>query len=95
MKLYWSNKDIPELANLSPKQRGKAWRACYLKYAFRYWQTWLALVLIFVFVAIGNKLAGVVGSALGAGIGGFLLFQLVASVVRPHLREFVNRQLPH
>lgn len=44
MKLYFSLKAIPELAELSPVERRLAWHTC-KGHAWRRWQTWVATVL--------------------------------------------------
>ena len=44
MKIYWTHKSIPELKDLSMRERGRRWRSAY-KSAFRHWQTWGGVVL--------------------------------------------------
>ena len=44
MKIYWSTKSIPELANLDKKQAKQVWRQSSLK-ALRHWQTWVGILL--------------------------------------------------
>jgi hypothetical protein len=92
MKIYWSNKDIPELANLTPDQQRRAWQACYWKYTFKYWQTWASCGLVAFFVSLGMaKFGPVLGGAIGGGLGGFVFSQVAMNVLRPHLRDYVEK----
>jgi hypothetical protein len=43
MKIYWTQRSIPELMGLEPLQRKAAVRACRFK-PLRHWQTWVVFV---------------------------------------------------
>jgi len=92
MKIYWSNKDIPELANLTPDQQSRAWKACYGQYIFKHWQTWASFGLIAIFIMVGMaKFGPILGGAIGGGLGGFVFSQVAMNVLRPHLRDYVEK----
>jgi hypothetical protein len=52
MKIYWTQRSIPELTGLEPSQRRAAVRACRFK-ALRHWQTWAVFVSQFFLVLLG------------------------------------------
>ncbi len=105
MKIYWTLKSIPELAEMSKKDRKKVWRRCYWK-VFRHWQTWFALATCGVCTALGVALgrfcgeltgnfireliAATVGGAVGGGIGGSVFAQVAIAMGRRHIREYLN-----
>ncbi len=93
MKIYWRNKDIPELAGLSRMERFKMMQACYWKFGFRYWQCWVALL---VFVAL-IVLEEAVGLALPyilitVGIGSQIYQSIVVDRLRPHFRDYIAEE---
>jgi hypothetical protein len=92
MKLYWSSKDIPELAPLSPRQRQQAWKVCYRNYAFKYWQTWVSIGVLSTLVTVGLQV-GTAGVAIAGGLGAGIFSQTVTHVLRPHFRNYVNGTL--
>jgi hypothetical protein len=92
MQIYWSIKDIPELANLTPEQQKQAWRACYSRYVFKHWEPLASLVLLGVLIAIGIQFLGVIGGIIGGGLGGGIFGIVSTNVLRPHLREYVEKE---
>jgi predicted MFS family arabinose efflux permease len=52
MKFYWKANSIPEVAALPQAERRQVLRECKWK-VFRNWQVWLAMVGLFICVAIG------------------------------------------
>jgi hypothetical protein len=97
MKLYFSIKSIPELANLPEEKQKEVWRKCSGKY-WQHWQTWFAtLVLCACFAlgqAVGMRFGGIPWRILcvfiGSFIGGVILNQTITSVVRSHIREYLS-----
>jgi hypothetical protein len=53
MKLYWPANTIPELADLPKSQQQYLWSRCHI-HAYRYWETWAALLLFAVFGFTGT-----------------------------------------
>ena len=86
MKIYWTLKSIPELKDLSLRERGRRWRSAY-KSAFRHWQTWGGLVLCGAFAGAGSHFGGMAGTVLLAGLGGFIYGQIVTHVVLKYYRH--------
>lgn len=86
MKIYCTLKSIPELAGLTPWERGRRWRSAY-KAAFRHWQTWAGLAVCGAFGYAGSYFFGIVGTVLLAGLGGFVYGQIVTHVVLKHYRH--------
>jgi len=109
LKIYWTAKSIPELAELSPKERNKAWRACVWN-CYKHWQTWLGLAIC-GFVAgtgacVGSLVANnvppilmwhllIVGlcSGIGGGIGGLVFGQIATNQIRPYLKAYIAKQV--
>lgn len=116
MKIYWTLKSIPELAELTPAERTVVWYAV-KRQAWAHWQTWLgaafavlvalsfgvaALVLIQSFgltipgippraMILGRYfIAGFFCGGLVVGVANFLINLVVASQVRPHLRDYLD-----
>lgn len=85
MKIYWTLKSIPELKNLSPGDRGRRWQSAY-KSAFRHWQTWGGLVICGILTGAGAYFAGMAGTVIFAGLGGFIYGQIMTHVVLKHYR---------
>lgn len=93
MKIYWTLKSIPELRDASRSERRRRWRRVNRK-AFNHITTWAALILCALcggFGAYYGQIAGsgVLGAALGGGIGGFMFSQVSIAVVRKHYRPFL------
>ena len=86
MKIYWTHKSIPELKDLSMRERGRRWRSAY-KSAFRHWQTWGGVVLCGVLAGAGAYFGGIVGTVILAGLGGFIYSQIVTLVVLKNYRH--------
>ncbi|WP_045048142.1 hypothetical protein [Rouxiella chamberiensis] len=91
MKIYWTLKSIPELADLSPRERGSRWRSAY-KSAFRQWETWCGIALCGGCAGAGIYLCGMVGGVLMAALGGFLYGQIVTYVVLKYYRHRLRGQ---
>ena len=85
VKIYWTLKSIPELKNLSPGDRGRRWQSAY-KSAFRHWQTWGGLVICGILTGAGAYFAGMAGTVIFAGLGGFIYGQIMTHVVLKHYR---------
>jgi hypothetical protein len=97
MKLYWSLKSIPELADLPKEKRMEVWRACHPK-DIKHWQTWISFgflgICVFLGMAFGKFYIRIIGQTIGGIIAlwiWFIIFwQIKVSVVRPHIREYLN-----
>jgi len=106
MKIYWRQKDIPELASLPPEKRRAAYRACY-EQAIRLWPRgvgWLACLLgaalgffvgclIVPYSVSISSFVRALAVGIGVGIGGFIFQQLVAHQMRPYLREYLKGRI--
>jgi len=93
MRIYWTLRQIPELATLSRAERGLVWRRAYRK-AFRHWQTWAGLAACGVLSGIGGYVGGLfghsyIGAVVGGGVGGFVFSQVLAHVVLGHYRHLL------
>ena len=95
MHIYWTLKQVPELADAPRGERGRRWRAAY-KRSLRHWQTWAGLIVCGVCAGVGSALGGIigappvgslVGAAIGGGIGGFIFSQVAISVARRHYKS--------
>jgi hypothetical protein len=110
MKIYWSLKQVPELADLSPKRRRRAHDACMRKYFFEAPLTrWSRFAFVLFLVSIGLPLfiyeegfSGrhslvVLFGVVAGGIqaGWFLMEQLAIPIIRPFYHQFINRELSH
>jgi hypothetical protein len=90
MQIFWSIKDIPELAGLNDNQQKTAFRECYQKYLFSLWQTWAACGLMSTLVTVGMSVFGpIIGAGLGGAIGGGLLGIIITNALRPKLGAYV------
>lgn len=116
MKIYWSLKSIPELAELTPAERTVVWHAVKGR-AWSHWQTWLGATLAITFaLALGLGvlvliqslgitipglsprtailaryfLAGFFCGGLVVGVASYLIGLVIASQLRPHLRDYLN-----
>jgi hypothetical protein len=85
VKIYWTLKSIPELADLTLSERGRRWRSAY-KSAFRHWQTWVGLAVCGAFGYMGAYFFGIAGTVILAGLGGAVYGQIVTHVVLKHYR---------
>jgi hypothetical protein len=94
MKFYTSLGEIPELSHLTPEQRQQAWKVCSRKYALGHWQTWASIILIALLTVLGGRVAGPLGGAIGAALGGLGLYVTMTNVLRPHFRQYTTQQLP-
>jgi biotin transporter BioY len=97
MKIYWSIKSIPELADLSEQEQTEVWGKFYRK-AWHHWQTWIATLVLCACVALGQAIGMRFGgihwrilcAVIGCFIGGMILSQIITSVVRTYIREYLN-----
>lgn len=90
MKVYWSIRHIPELANLTEAQQKVAFQDCYKRYLFKLRETWLACALMLILVATGTHLLGpFLGATIGGLIGSFILGIIITKALRPHLKQYV------
>lgn len=100
MTLFWSARNIPELATLSETDFRAAYEACVTPI----WKSRISVaVLVCVPCMVGGQLIGTfAGSAhwwpsvLGAGLGGLvgaqIYIQIVFSAARPHIRKYLAGQ---
>ena len=100
MKMYWSLRSVPELADLPPAERRRLWRECWGK-VLRHWQVWLLFLLFYsgllgvlvvaawlaLVVGLGWPLALILVSGVWGGAFGFLLDQVSIPLARPYLRQ--------
>lgn len=96
MKIYWTLRSIPELADLPGPERRRLWRACYRR-TWRDWRFLLAFVLLVALLsgamfAVGillrhNPRLYIVCQLTIAGVWGALFGYVVTLLVRPHIRE--------
>ena len=84
MNIYWTQKSVPELSDLTKPERKKAWRYAYGK-CFRHWQTYAGLTICGGCGGLGSFLWDLPGAAIGGGIGGFIYGQIATAVGRAHL----------
>jgi len=85
MAIYWTLKSIPELANLTARERRQRWRRISVR-AYRHWQTWVAMVICVVITFSGSMVGykyghPTVGVIVGGLVGGFVQAQAQVSVV--------------
>jgi len=86
VKIYWTLKSIPELADLSQRERGRRWRSVY-KSALWHRETWCGMALCAGCAGAGAYLFGMVGGTLMAALGGFLYGQIVTYVALKYYRH--------
>jgi hypothetical protein len=97
MKLYWSYNSIPELADLPKEKRKEIWHACHLK-GLAHWQTWGACLVCGLCCVTGSELGklcygrigGFIGAMIAGGLGGLIAWEVTATMVRPHIREYLS-----
>jgi len=99
MKIYWTIKSIPELADLSPSDRKALWRRNYWK-GYTHLSPWIGIAVLIILLGIVQYLTGP-GHVLAASsllvkvmlkgiaffIGFTLIFHLITESIRPHLRQ--------
>lgn len=90
MQFYWSINQIPELKDLTKEQAKQAWQYCYKAHALKKWQSWVSLGILGILVSVGQRYFGIIGSAVGAGLGGGIFGLTATNILRPHLAEYVN-----
>lgn len=93
MTIFWTLKSIPELANLSARDRRACWRRAYRR-TWRHWQTWAGLLACAICAGLGALLGAfanqsVVGAMIGGGIGGFVFGQATVHVARLHYKNIL------
>jgi hypothetical protein len=99
MKLYWSCKSIPELADLPKEKRKKVWQECRGK-VFRHWQTWFLILIqgLLGVIAIEsirsyfgsyNAVGLILVMIIGGLIGGVTSF-FIQPLRRSDIREYLN-----
>jgi hypothetical protein len=91
--IYWTLKSIPELSQLSSKERRLTWRQAYPR-TYRHWQTWVGLAACGACAYFGCRLGfvfghPVLGAAIGGGIGGFIFSQASIYVARMHYKNIL------
>jgi hypothetical protein len=92
MAIYWNLKSIPEFSQMSSSEIKLKWKNIKFK-IFRHWQTWFGLVGCGICAGLGSYFAalwwgsGLIGAAIGGGLGGFLYSQTVIYVVRHYYRN--------
>jgi len=109
MPFYWTLGQVPELGGLSPAERRRVHRACYWQHAFRSPRCILALVVCGLCPVVGGAAGGrllhflfdtplsfwygILGAAIGGGIGGAIFGQTVTSYLRPFYAAYVKSEL--
>jgi len=107
MKIYWTLKDVPELADLSRSERGRVHRACYGQ-AFKNRRCQVALLICGLCAGLGSVVSGslhwdfgfppsiwnmAVGGGIGGGIGGFIYGRVVTDYLRPFYADYIRTEL--
>lgn len=95
MKLYWTQKSIPELRGLDKKDQGAAWKFAHEK-CFGHWQIYAGLAIIACCGGLGvyfgdfsrSVVSGSLGAGIGGGIGGFIYSQILIALARRYLLEW-------
>ena len=91
MAIFWTLKSIPELANLSARDRRVHWRRAYRR-TWRHWQTWAGLFACAICAGLGAGFGtlgdhSVIGAMIGGGVGGFVFGQATVHVARLHYKS--------
>ena len=100
MKVYWSLKSIPELADLPAGERRRLWRACWGKVACHWQVLAVFLALVPATAVAGLYLVGYLALAVGLGwplaflvalgalcpAAGLIGEQVCVPIARPYLR---------
>ena len=107
MKIYWSCKDVPELAGLSGPERRRVHWACYGQ-AFKSRRCMLALLVCGLCGGLGIAVGGsfhwlfgfppsiwlqLICGGIGGGIGGFIYSQVVTDYLRPFYADYIRTEL--
>ena len=94
MKIYWSCKSIPELAELPDKERRMILRRCWAK-ASRNWKTRIEYFVLMSFAGISwyfcmktyGLLVGAVGVVIIGAVVGFIWAQVYFQKTIPYIHE--------
>jgi len=98
MKIFWSFKSIPELAEMPKSEAKKIWLRCYLK-SYRSWQAWLALIICGACAAFGyiigytisdTYIVGPIGAGIGGAIGGLIGGHIHTRRMRQYICEYLK-----
>ena len=97
MKIYWTNKSIPEFAGFSPKERKRIWRASYSIAVKKEKAIWFGPLIGGLLAGLGSYFGNIyqhsiIGAAIGGGIGGFFYGQIVIRVLRPYIQRYVSQE---
>jgi hypothetical protein len=100
MKLYWSLKSIPELADLPKNNRRKIWQDCRNRMTSRRngrgytYPMVIRVACVLAGMALGEFFFYGPGLLLGLMIGGYLgytvNFQMEVTTVVPYIREYLS-----
>ncbi|MCW5300527.1 hypothetical protein DXT88_20360 [Herbaspirillum lusitanum] len=97
MRIYWTLRQIPELASLSSTERSASWRRIYPK-TFRHWQTWAGLINCAGLSGVGSYVGrsvgfSFIGTLVGGGIGGLVFSQTAFYVARRYYKsDFLGKR---
>lgn len=96
MKIYWTLKSVPELAELPAADRREIWQHCYWG-NFKDYRQWLALATLGLFVYFGSDLGRQLGwkfadGVIGAAIGGLVFGQVSILLALPNIRAELTRR---
>lgn len=98
--MYWTLNQIPELAGLPARERGRRWRKAY-RMTLRHAATWAGLAACGLIAGLGAMVGGmlggqpvgaVLGAALGGGVGGLVFSQVAIAVARRRYRHILLGQ---
>ena len=103
MKIYFTLKSIPELSDLSRKERRRLWSRHAYK-SFRHWQTWIGFFTYLVIIIIGFIISlqvqpwffyGYAILGVAGGFGVLICMQFMIPTIRRYLAEERNKdQIP-
>jgi hypothetical protein len=79
MKVYWTLKSVPELADLTPAERRRVWRAAWFKYGA---------------MSYGEVAAFGLAIAIGSTLGPIAIGLCVGIVFLPNMSRLVERLRP-
>jgi len=98
MKLYWSCKSIPELADLPKDKRKEIWKTCRWNCvsSWPFWVSTIAIIVVWLVILrkleyfySDNHIIGLILDAIACALVGFILFQVEIALVRPYIREYL------
>jgi hypothetical protein len=110
MPIYWSLKNVPELATLSPRERRHVHRTCYMRHGLQSRRTKVALLVCGLCAGSGSAIGSTVpwvfgfppsiwfqaiGGGIGGLIGGFIYSQVLTEHLRPHYAAYIKNELSH